>query len=218
MSETIKQVKKQKRKASWLKKRVESTLDWIDVYDVRLNGLILKKGKQEQVIKGIKISPHDIFLDTLENQAARVNQLRHVFNKLNFQLYHGFVHNPVNIDEHLERLKLQLELETDHRVIEMLKDDIEKARHYSIYSRELEFYIMIKGKNDKSFAKNFTELYFAFKRAGFHVSELNKLDFENYLANIFENPLINDYYFSRGDFQILFDIEKEKELDEPIQE
>ncbi len=210
-----KELKKAQRKAKWKRKKVMSTLDWVDIASVRLNGIILKKGKKEVIIKGIKVSPHDIFLDSPQDQAMRINKLRHVFNKLGFTLYHAFVHNPVNIDEHLERLRIQQEYEEDDRVRSMIADDMEKAREFAFYNRELEFFIMIKGKNDKEFVKNFHDLIHEYRRAGFLVKELNKIDYENYLANIFENNLINDVYFSKGDFAVLFDEAKEEMLNEP---
>lgn len=182
------------------RKKVQSTFDWVDIYDVRLNGVMLKKGKKEEIIKGIKLHPHDIFLDSPQDQFQRINRLRQCYNKIGFPLYHAYVFNPVNIDEHIARLNLQLDFEEDDRVKQMLHDDLEKAELFIGSSRELEFFIMIKGKNDQQFQKNYVELIREFQRAGFLVHELNKLDYENYLANIFENRLINDFYFSRGEF------------------
>lgn len=68
---------------------------------------------------------------------------------------------------------------------------------------ELEFFVSVQADNEKEIEKRYNELEYQFSRAGFQVAQLNSIDFENYTAYLFENQMINDFLFGRGDFAIL---------------
>ncbi|MEG0359278.1 MAG: hypothetical protein RR598_08440 [Anaerorhabdus sp.] len=194
----VKEVKKNRKKMA-------TTLDWIDIDSIDSKSVILKKDKQIRELRGIKLDPHDIFLDTPGEQLYRIQQLRMCLNSIKSKIYHGFVFNPVNLDSHLSRLFRQLDYEDDVVIQQMIEDDIEKALGFANNYRELEFFIIIKGKPGEKFEKAIYQLEYEFNRAQFSFKPLNRLDWENYIAYSFENQMINDYYFSRG----IFDLEKE---------
>ena len=63
-----KTVRKEKRNAEKLKKKVATTLDWMHIHDITNNSVILKHGKYRATVMGVKLSPHDIFIDDAEEQ------------------------------------------------------------------------------------------------------------------------------------------------------
>ncbi len=196
-----KEKKLKKLKVKEAKIKIKSTIDFIDVDSVNEYHLTLKKGKTEEIVIGIKITPYSLFLDSHEDQLKRISLLRDAFNKLNFDLWHAYVFNPVNLDKNLLHLYKQAEIEDDIKIKQMLYDDIEKINLFIQSYRELEFFIMIKGKDDKKLEDNYLQLQSAFKHAGFDYKVLNRLDFDNYLSYSLENDLVNDFYFSRGVFE-----------------
>ena len=49
---------------------------------------------------GVKLSPHDIFIDDAEEQERIIENLRMALNKMPFKMYFQFVYSPVNADEY----------------------------------------------------------------------------------------------------------------------
>ena len=68
-------IKKAKRDARKLSKKVASTLDWSHIYDITDNSIQLKKGKKQATVMGVKLSPHDIFIDDPEDQVRIIENL-----------------------------------------------------------------------------------------------------------------------------------------------
>ncbi|MCH1942424.1 hypothetical protein [Holdemania massiliensis] len=195
---------KQKQKtAKTLKKKVATTLDWCDIDAVLDDQIQIKRGSKTMNIKGIKISPHNIFLDEPIQQSRLIERLRIAHNKIRGQLWYGFVYTPVNLDDHLAELLRTQREETDEAVKKMITDDFDKAYQFMASYRELEFFIMVRSSDPKSLDNQYMDLYSEFNIAGFKPKKLTKRDFQNYLAYLFENPLINDYYFGQGDFKCL---------------
>lgn len=184
------------------KKKIRKTLEWIDIEKIENESVILKKGKDEEEVFGIKILPHDIFLDNNQNRINHIKYLRNTLNKLNMKLYHSFIFNPVNIDAHLNHLYIQMENEEDPIVKKMIEDDISKAYAFIEYYRELEFFICIKGKPGDKFDKQKNDFIREFRKSGLKIEILTSIDYENYIFNEFQNQMINDFYFSKGLFEL----------------
>lgn len=197
MNKKIKKLRHEQKKEV---KKVKTTIDWLQIDKVHENYVELAKGKKNEILCGIKLDPHSLFLDSKSDQTHRIHLLRSALNRLNFDIWHGFVFNPVNLDSHLVLLARQMIIETDDVIKEMLEDDMDKARGFIQDYRELEFFMMIKGKPGNKFDDRFHQLQVAIQNADLSTKTLNHLDFDNFIAYQFENQLINDFYFSRGIF------------------
>lgn len=186
-----------------IKKNVASTLKWMDIEEIQEHQMILKRNNKVTYVRGIKIDPVNIFIEDEYEQYKRIGRLRNVYNKINYKMYHSFVFNPVNLDTELAYLSSRLENESNPAMIELIQDDIEKAIMFIRDFHELEFFITIQSRSEKEIHKMMEELSYEFERAGFRITPLNIIDYENYAAYVFENQLINDYLFGRGAFEIL---------------
>ncbi|MFV0380760.1 MAG: hypothetical protein ACK5KR_00775 [Breznakia sp.] len=192
--------KKQKKKSLKKKKKeLKSTLEWMDIDSVHSHHIRLK-GKKNNMVIGVKLDPYSIFLNSPQEQSRRINIFRLALNRLHFDLYHGYVFNPVNLDSYMSMLAGQQHRESDAAIMEMIDDDVEKAKAFIRDFRELEFFIMIKGTAGSKLDDQFHLLQTSLTNAKFTFKQLNRIDFENYIAYAFENPLANDFYFSRGIF------------------
>lgn len=199
----VNELEKKKKDALTTKKKIASTMDWCIIDEVNEVGITLKKGKVNYYVKGIKLYPHNIFMDEPEQQARLVNKLRICLNKCPSGMYFGFVHNPVNADDHIAELLDQDRIEEDVVVQQMIQHDFDKIYSFQESFRELEFFVMIRDKDEKQLEKRYVDLFSEWQAAGFLPRELNKRDYYNYIDYCFENPLINDFYFSRGMFTSL---------------
>ena len=202
----------EKRNLKRNRKETATTLKWIDIEEVCEHHLRLK-GKKNNIVVGIKLDPHSLFLNSSAEQRKRIHLLRMSLNRLNMDLWHGFVFNPVNLDSYVSVLSRQAIGETDPVILEMIDDDIEKAAAFIRDFRELEFFIMLKGTIGNKFEDQFHQLQVAIKGAMFSFKQLNRIDFDNYISYAFENTLINDYYFSRGIFEEDLDLTKMEDLE-----
>lgn len=205
-------IKKAKKDLKKIKSKVATTLQWMDIEAVEDYHILLKKNKNEMIVKGIKLKPHNIFIDEPNEQARRLNKLRLCLNKITSEMYFNFVFSPVNAEEHITNLLQQEMVEEDLECRKLIQNDIAKIENFKENFRELEFFVMIKEPDIKLAEKKFSELQYEFNEAGFNPKILNKRDYYNYLTYVFENPLINDFYYSRGIFsydnqEMIFDEE-----------
>ena len=191
-------IKKAKRDAKKVSKKVASTLNWSHIYDITDNSIQLRKGKKQATVMGVKLSPHDIFIDDLDDQARIIENLRMALNKLPFRMFFSFVYSPVNADDHIANLMNADRIETDPIVKQMIQADFDKLVQFQNAYAELEFFVMIQERSEERLHKYFQEMTREFELAGFLPRTLNRYDFCNYLTYLYENPMINNYYFSRG--------------------
>ena len=198
-----KTVRKEKKKAEKLKKKVATTLDWMHIHDITNNSVILKHGKYRATVMGVKLSPHDIFIDDAEEQERIIENLRMALNKMPFKMYFQFVYSPVNADEYETYLREKNRAETDRVLKRMIEADFEKLFYFKYAFSELEFFVMIQESSEEKLYKNFEEMKREFAYAGFLPRTLDKYDYYNLIAYVFENPLANNFLFSRGAFSPL---------------
>lgn len=193
---------KQKKAAKKIRKTVATTLRWMDIKSVKDEEIVLERNNKTAYIQGIKLTPHNIFLDEPEIQQMMINQLRQVFNQINMDLYFAFVYSPVDVDDNIALLKQAMQTEDDMTIRNMLSADINKYRKFVATHKEKEFFIMIRDTDKKRLKKNLQDLSGYFASANMFPKQLNQRDFYAYIMYVFENTLINDYVFSRGVFSV----------------
>ena len=196
---------KEIRKAKHTKKKLATSLSWSHVERIRDNMIVLKSKKKEEYVLGIKLIPRNLFIENSSAQILAINQIRSVLNQINFKLYWAVCHNPVNLDAHLSELSRQMQEEEDPVIWEMIENDFEKAAWFQQTHVEIEFFLMVKDHNYENCVKKYNQLVGLFLSTGYRFKELDDFDYENYLAYLYENPMINNFYFSHGIFSSLKD-------------
>ena len=191
---------KAKKDTKTLRKKVNTTMDWMNIREVGEDYIMLKDGNKEAWIRGIKVNPHDIFLDDYEEQVRHVDRLRICLNKLRFKMYYSFVLTKVDVQSYIDQIIEGQRMEDDRIIQTMMDGDIDKLDSFCDAYKELNFFIMIRSSDPKELDKNYWELFNEFSVAGFQPTKLNEFDFYNYIAYVFENTPVPDYYYSRGIF------------------
>jgi len=197
--------KKAKKQAEKQKRYCATALEWSNIEMIDGNAIYIRNGNMQERVIGLKVIPRNIFIDTSYVQARVVNNLRIIFNKVRFPIYWQYVFVPVQIDDHVSILLREEAQEEDPRIRAMIRNDFEKVTWFQDTHRELEFFLMLRDKDEGTLMKNFDELVAELQYAGFRTKDLNMHDLYDYVAYMYENPLINDYYFSRGIFSCLAD-------------
>lgn len=201
IKQEIKRVRKQKDIRKKIYHKVDATLKWCDVKQVSDEGILLGKNGENVLVKGIKIEPKNIFILDVDKQKEFINGFRLALNKIKFQFFISIVkmNNNFNVEESI--IINQLKQEKNKRKQKMFEDDLDKLQSFKNDYKQIEFHIYVRDANLKVLEKKITEIYLEFKNAGFIPTKLKEIDYKNYINYVFENPMINDFYFSRGIFE-----------------
>lgn len=194
---------KAKASARKLQKRVATTLRWMDIKRIDADKMVVGNGKTMYYVRGIKLTPHNIFIDDEATQWRWIQDIRRCLNSAPEEMWLEIVYAPVNCDRWINDLKSRQTEETDIQRHKLINSNLQKIYDFQNTHREKEFYLMIRNTDLKVLAKELDDLYYAWQNAGFAPTVLNERDFYSLVAYYFENTLINDYCFSRGDFSYL---------------
>ena len=194
---------KAKKDSSQVRKKLKTTLKWLEVQDVTEKYIVINNGKTNMLVSGIKLCPHNIFIDDENQQERWIVNLRYCLNNLTDRLWYGFVYSPINCDVHINSLNELMAIEQDPICKRMIRNDLQKIYSLQNNNKEREFFVLIRDEDEQKLNKRLQDLYSAFRSAQMLPQYLNRRDFYSYLMFVFENTLINDYIFSRGLFSYL---------------
>lgn len=187
-----------KRESEFVRNRLATTLNWMDIYKVAEDHVLIRKKNRQMMIMGIKLRPHNILLDEEREQMRWIDTLRFCCNSFPDPVWYMFVQSPVNCDGHLGYLRERENAEEDPAVFEMIQDDKKKILEFQQYHREKEFFLLIRDDDEKRLRKSLQDLFGLYYNAGFLPQILNRKDYYSAISYLFENTTINDYVFSRG--------------------
>lgn len=178
------------------KKAYKSIDEFMDISEIYDNGILLK---DKTVIKGIKLTPFDIW--TCQNSMAdkMISTLRYAFNQFDFPVYQCMVYSPSSFEELSNSLAGELEECTEIQQ-SIIIDDIEKLEEFSNNNKKVEFFLFIKHKNPRILQKRYSILMTELSR-DFLVKDCSYLDYMTYLNWLFDfsdNFLSKAYYKGRS--------------------
>lgn len=202
---TIKTRKQEKKQAIKQKKKVATTLDWSELDEIRDKKMILKHGRKNYYAKGVKLTPINIFILDPQKQAMLINNLRIVLNQITIPLYWAYVFTPVNIDMYFAKLQDNMRQEENPKIKSLMQSHYEKGCWFCDTHKEISFEFFIRAEDEKTLYKDFDKMVQEFTSGGFRLKEMNDQDYADYIAYLYENDMINDYYLSRGIFSCLVD-------------
>lgn len=187
-----------KRKSGYTKKfnkafkSIDKFMDIKEIYD---DGILLK---DKTIVKGIKLSPFDIWTCQSGMADKMISTLRYAFNQFDFPVYQCLVYSPSSFEELSNSLQKELdECSPIQRAI--LIDDIEKLEEFSLNNKKVEFFLFIKHKNQRILQKWYSVLMTELARA-YVVKDCGYLDYCTYINWLFDlddNFLTQGYYKGR---------------------
>ena len=198
-----KKLERTKKEVERIRKKTATTLNYLDLQDVQPDKMIVGKGSHPYYVKGIRLNPHNIFVDTEQEQAMLIRGIELSLNQVGTDIYFGNVFTPVDLDRHIENLRDAVANEEDPTCLNMMESDLNKAIGFQKNNRELNFYMMIRNKDPKILEKDLETLLVTMRNAGMQPKPMNEKDFYYYLENQTLSPFINDFYFSRGMFSYI---------------
>lgn len=157
--------------------------DWLPVKQI-LNGMIqLDDGLY---VSGVKIQPRNIFILEPDIQSGIINNLKNLYNAIDYEFWLIIADRPVDIHLYLSNLQLLYKEANNPSVKKIILQDIEKANmfmgpEYGIV--DTEYYILFKEKRIEAIQKKLQNLISNLASVGLNSTQTSNTDLRMLLDN-----------------------------------
>lgn len=150
--------KKEKQKKS------KYTLDFVPIKSIT-NGMIILDNNEK--VTGIKIVPRNLFILDNSTQAAIIDNLKNVYNQIEYEFWIIAADRPVDINVYLSQLQLLFNSTQDQVRRKLIIEDINKANMFMMNNIvDTEYYLLFKEKDMEKINKRIRQLVNGFANAG----------------------------------------------------
>ena len=157
------------------------TADDIPVRDI-VNGEIILNNKER--VTGVKIEPRNIFIMEQEMQDMVINNLKDVYNMIDYEFWIVVADRPVDINLYLSQLQLLYNSTSDVKKRQLIISDINKANMFVTNNVvDTEYYLLFKHKDTEIIQKRIENLISYFANAGLMSKQTSNDDLRIILDN-----------------------------------
>ena len=163
------------------KAKSKYTVDDVPVKNI-VNGIIeLDNGEK---VTGVKIMPKNIFILDPDMQRLTIENLKNVYNIIDYEFWIVVADRPVDINTYLSQLQLLYNNLSSPIKRKLVMDDINKANMFMNNNVvDTEFYLLFKTKDNELIAKRIRNLINNFAQAGLSTSQTSNDDLRMILDN-----------------------------------
>src|SRR5574344_491122 len=138
-------------------KRSKYSTDFVPIKSIT-NGMIYLDYSNEKVT-GIKIMPRNLFILEYSTQSAIIDNLRNLYNQLEFEFWIVAADRPVDINVYLSQLQLLYNSVQDQMKRKLIMEDINKANLFTTNNIvDTEYFLLFKEKDDDKINKRLRQL------------------------------------------------------------
>lgn len=146
------------------------------------NGQIVLDNKE--IVTGIKIMPRNIFILDYSTQDAIIDNLRNVYNTIDYEFWIVAADRPVDINVFLSQLELLYNSTQDQVKRKLIMEDINKANMFMNNNIvDTEYFLLFKEKNQEIINKRIRSLINGFASAGLNSHQVTNDDLRIILDN-----------------------------------
>ena len=157
------------------------TADDIPVRNI-VNGEIILNNKER--VTGVKIEPRNIFIMEQEMQDMVINNLKDVYNMIDYEFWIVVADRPVDINLYLSQLQLLYNSTSDVKKRQLIISDINKANMFVTNNVvDTEYYLLFKHKDTEIIQKRIKNLISYFANAGLMSKQTSNDDLRIILDN-----------------------------------
>lgn len=157
------------------------TVDDIPVKNI-VNGEIILTNNYK--VTGIKILPRNIFILDYASQDVVIDNLKNVYNQIDYEFWLICADRPVDINLYLSQLQLQYNNLQDNAKRKIIVEDINKANMFMNNNVvDTEYFLLFKEKDEDLIQKRIRNLIGAFGSAGLSSHQVNNDDLRTILDN-----------------------------------
>ena len=161
--------------------RSKYTNDFVPIKSIT-NGVIICENNDK--VTGVKISPRNIFILDPSEQNLIINNLRNVYNMIDYEFWVIAADRPVDINVYLSQLQLLYNSQTNPVKRKLIIDDINKANMFTTNNVvDTEFYLLFKEKDMNKIQKKIRDLVQNFANAGLQSKQVSNEDLRIILDN-----------------------------------
>lgn len=162
-------------------KRSKYTNDFVPIRTIT-NGVIMLENNEK--VTGVKIYPRNIFILDPETRNMIINNLRNVYNLIDYEFWVLAADRPVDITSYLSRLQLLYNSQTNPVKRKLIMEDINKANMFTNNNVvDTEFYLLFKEKDMDKIQKKIRNLIQSFAGAGLNATQTSNDDLRVILDN-----------------------------------
>ena len=161
--------------------RSKYTNDFVPVKAIT-NGVIILDNNEK--VTGVKIQPRNIFILDQDMQYFVINNLRNVYNMIDYEFWVIAADRPVDINVYLSQLQLLYNSQTNPVKRKLIIEDINKANMFTHNNVvDTEFYLLFKEKDMDRIQKKVRDLVQYFANAGLQSKQTSNEDLRIILDN-----------------------------------
>ena len=162
-------------------KKSKYTNDDIPVKSITNGAIILDNNEK---VTGVKIMPRNIFILDYEVMNGIINNLKNVYNLIDYEFWIIVADRPVDINLYLSQLQLLYNSTQDNVKKKMIMDDISKANMFmSNNVFYTEYFLLFKEQNDETIQKRIRNLINSLASAGLSSHQVTNDDLRMILDN-----------------------------------
>lgn len=175
-----------------MEKRSKYTNDFVPVRAIT-NGMIILDNDEK--VTGVKIFPRNIFILDPETRNMIINNLKGVYNLIDYEFWIIAADRPVDITAYLSRLQLLYNSQTNNVKRKLILDDINKANLFTtVYNVvDTEYYLLFKDKDINRIQKRIRNLIQSFASAGLNATQTSNDDLRVVLDNFLNGGVTTDF-------------------------
>ena len=163
------------------KKQPKSKYTDVPVKNI-VNGTIVLDNNMK--VTGVKIMPRNIFIQDQATQNAIINNLKTVYNVIDYEFWIICADRPVDINVYLSELQLLYNKLTDNKKRKLIMEDINKANMFLNNNVvDTEYFLLFKDKDNDVISKKIRNLINNFASAGLTAFQTTNDDLRMILDN-----------------------------------
>lgn len=163
------------------KKSSMYTNDHIPVKDIKNGAIVLDNN---MLVTGVKILPKNIFILDYSEQNMIINNLKTVYNIIDYEFWIIVADRPVDINLYLSSLQIQYNEEQNNVKRKLIVQDINKANNFVKNGVvDTEYYLLFKHKDSELCQKRIRNLISNFAAANLTAQQTNNSDLRMILDN-----------------------------------
>ncbi len=211
---------KEQKKQEKNRKKLKTTLEWMNIEEINDTGIFLKDGETTKYVKGICLTPINIFLLSDKEVKQIIHRLSSTIDKLyQTTLYFKFIKTEPDVTMQTTDYLHKLQMVNNPSVAKILQTEIDKLELFRSYNREVKFYVLIQ-ETDKHIDKMF-ELLFREFRYAWGQNQIREMGYEDYKSVVQQelcHEYVDEYLFTNAVLpeESIFDELKEGEENEQI--
>ena len=146
------------------------------------NGMIVLDNNLK--VTGIKIMPKNIFILDQDTQASVIDNLKNVYNIIDYEFWIIAADRPVDINIYLANLQVLYNNTQDTIKRRLIMDDINKANMFTANNVvDTEYFLLFKEKDNEVIQKRIRTLINSFANAGMNSHQVSNDDLRMVLDN-----------------------------------